>query len=502
MQRLARDRGMPAEQARARMAAQASDEQRRAAARRRPGQRRQSGRPAGPGRRPLGAPASRAEASVPGAGRPGSGGRRRAARRSPARGGRPPPPRPARPARPVPRGGRRRASSGVLARVRRQLRALVEQRPAGLPLGVVRARRRRPAAAAARGAARPRRSRPRMLARASARSPGEPGPPPVDHVADALVPHPGPAAAEGAARCAASTASCAATSGRPGRAARPAAARAARTRRGTRRAGAGTSTSRWAGARSTGCCSGTHHIAVVSRSATRRVGRARSKSISATGRAGPEYHVLRGDVAVRDELRRAGQGGELRRQLRTPRSRPNQGSSGGGAQPADASCSARTSRAIPATTSSVQAQASGGAPGTSPGTKSSTSRPRSSTPRNRGAPVKPTRCEVPQVRRDERRLLLPRPAHRVADPHHAFGDVALRQRHLHPVPERRHPTTLPSGRHRCRDPSRCGPAARLAAPPAAVGSGGALRAGAAARTGSRAPGWSPGSRSPWWSAAW
>ena len=81
--------------------------------------------------------------------------------------------------------------------------------------------------------------------------------------------------------------------------------------------------------------------------------------------------------------------------------------------------------------------------------------------------------QVPQVRGDERRLLLPGPADRVADPDHAVGDIALRQRHLHPVAEGRHPPTLPSGGHRVstRAPVRPGPAA--------VGSGGAFQAGSA-----------------------
>ena len=90
--------------------------------RRRPGQRRRprttcaprstpSGLTASPDRRTNRPGRSRGPSGRFGGGRPGSGGRRRAGRRSPARGGRPPRPRPASRARPGRPGGRRRGSS-------------------------------------------------------------------------------------------------------------------------------------------------------------------------------------------------------------------------------------------------------------------------------------------------------------------------------------------------------------------------------------------------------
>src|SRR3984957_16741820 len=67
---------------------------------------------------------------------------------------------------------------------------------------------------------------------------------------------------------------------------------------------------------------------------------------------------------------------------------------GGGARPADASCSARISRARATSTSSPAVCGGSGLRGTSPGTNDSTSRPCSSTPSGSGAPVNPAsrRC--------------------------------------------------------------------------------------------------------------
>ena len=221
---------------------------------------------------------------------------------------------------------------------------------------------------------------------------GEPGTPALDDVPHPFGPHPRPAAAAVlgvvAHRVPAARHD---RSARSNSSARPAggipyASSSSRSR-------AGTSTPACAGARSAGCCSGTHHIAVVSRSSARRVGRARSKSISATGNpprkttfCGVTSQCATSSGTPTTSTRSAGSSMAV--------CRPNQSSSGGGSQPAEASCSRRTSRPIPATTSSVQAHSSGGAPGTSPSTWSRMSRPRSSTPRKRGAPSKPTasRC--------------------------------------------------------------------------------------------------------------
>jgi hypothetical protein len=52
-----------------------------------------------------------------------------------------------------------------------------------------------------------------------------------------------------------------------------------------------------------------------------------------------------------------------------------------GCHPSLASCSERTNRPTPGSTSSAAAHGSGGSPGTSPATKSRTSRPRASVPR-------------------------------------------------------------------------------------------------------------------------
>src|SRR5580693_9448894 len=62
---------------------------------------------------------------------------------------------------------------------------------------------------------------------------------------------------------------------------------------------------------------------------------------------------------------------------------------GGGTHPADASCSARISRARATSTCSPAVSGGSGLRGTSPGTNDSTSRPCSSTPNGRGAPVNP-----------------------------------------------------------------------------------------------------------------
>src|SRR5690348_15409235 len=68
---------------------------------------------------------------------------------------------------------------------------------------------------------------------------------------------------------------------------------------------------------------------------------------------------------------------------------PPHTASGGGTHPADASCSARISRARATSTSSPAVSGGSGLRGTSPGTNDSTSRPCSSTPSGSGAPVNP-----------------------------------------------------------------------------------------------------------------
>jgi hypothetical protein len=100
-----------------------------------------------------------------------------------------------------------------------------------------------------------------------------------------------------------------------------------------------------------------------------------------------EDHVARVVVAVADQLGpfgdRASRGGHRGGRV-PPHTAP-----GGGTHPADATCSARISRARAACTSSPAVSGGSGLRGTSPGTNYSTSRPWASTPSGSGAPVNP-----------------------------------------------------------------------------------------------------------------
>ena len=223
---------------------------------------------------------------------------------------------------------------------------------------------------------------------------------------------------------------------------------AARTRRAARRTAPARRRPAGPGPGRPGPCSGTHHIAVVSRSATRRVGRARSKSTSATGR--PSRNTTFCGVTSQCATSSGGPG----------RAASSGGMSGTRPVPAEPG---QLRRRVPAGGRVVQVAHQPADPGhdlvrAGPGLGRGAGDVAGHEVEHVPAAVvdaeEPRRAgeadplQVAEVRGDERRLRLPRPAHGVADPHHPVGDVALRQRHLHPVSEGRHtphPATRPGG---------------------------------------------------------